>query len=463
MPKVNVFISYSHQDRDYLDKLKIFLHEKTCPLLNVWDDGEIPLGGEWNEVIKTHLNEARIVLLLISQNFLISDYIEKVELKTALERDKRKECSVIPIFTRHCNLDNYSWMQLQGLPKEMRFLSDAGADIDNQLSLIQKDINDLAALMLTNENISTSLANNDEKSANAKVIQELTSKRKIFLSVRDEPEARKKRQELIIQADAKVKYDDWPYEIIPGIKDVQEMDKMSAEERTERLALQLSDSLYSVHIVASENDLKEGTNKIQYDMAKGLHPAATNSVFRTVIWLLSADLLSKVDKDICQNPLFTGNDYGAFFDKIASLDVDKEKEIAERKKEFFPNKRVYMYYDFTADHDNELRIDLKTKMEEKNYCVRWNTFDEDCQKEIEDLEACDGAVVFYGAAQPKWFMVKQAKLLDMKNLRSRAICLDEPEIQKKFNRDVSKNEFVTIQGKANLDAGLSTFLERLQP
>jgi|SRR5947209_18772179 len=101
-------------------------------------------------------------------------------------------------------------------------------------------------------------------------------------------------------------------------------------------------------------------------------------------------------------------------------------------------------------------------MEEKNYCVRWNTMDEDGQKEVEDLGACDGAVVFYGSAQPKWFMVKQAKLLDMKNLRSRAICLDEPEIQKKLNRDVSKNEFVTIQGKANLDTGLNNFLERLQ-
>ena len=204
MPKVNVFISYSHRDKDYLAMLKTYLHEKTCPLLNVWDDGEIPVGGGWNDDIKTHLNSAQIILLLISQDFLISDYIGKVELKTALEKDSRKECRVIPIFTRHCNLDNYAQItSLQGLPKEMRFLGDVGADIDNQLSLIQKEINDIAASLLTAQNISTSLAANDEKSAAAKVIQALTTKRKIFLSVPDAPEARKKRAELIIQEQGK--------------------------------------------------------------------------------------------------------------------------------------------------------------------------------------------------------------------------------------------------------------------
>ncbi len=462
--KVNVFLSYSHKDEEYLQLMKTTLHPKFCPLLNVWDDSAIPLGGQWNNEIVTQLNNAQIILLLISQDFLLSKYIDNTELKTALERDKQKLCKVIPIFTRTCNLDNFEQITaLQGLPKNMHFLSDMGREIDNQLAQIQKDINEIASAFLTDQNIASSIEAADDKSEAAKTIQDLAGKRTIFLSVPDAPEARKKRMEFIIQADAKVKYEAWPYEIVPGIRDVQEIDKLSEEEQIKTFTTLLADSLYSIHIVTSETDLQAGINKLQYDLAKGLHPSSQSSVFRSIVWLLSADLMSKMDKVICQNPVITGNDFGAFFDKIASLDVDKEKEIADRKREFFPSKKLYMFYDFGADHDNDLRIDLKTALEEQNYSLRWNTPDDDGQKETEDLEACEGALVFYGAAQPKWFMVKQARLLDVKNLRSRAICLDEPDIQKKMARDVSKLEFVTIRGKAELTDGVHNFLQRLQP
>ncbi len=91
-----------------------------------------------------------------------------------------------------------------------------------------------------------------------------------------------------------------------------------------------------------------------------------------------------------------------------------------------------------------------------------NTPDENAKNEKEDLDSCHGAFVFYGGAGPKWFMVKQANLLQTKNLLSRGVCVDEPEIQTKCQRDVSIGEFVTIQGKENLDTGLETFLEALK-
>lgn len=440
MEKINLFISYAHEDAEYLAQLKKYLNEKFCPNVKVWDDGAIRSGVAWDDEIKKHLNQAQIVLFLISQDFLLSDYIEKVELKTAFEKHESKAGRVIPIFTRPCTLDNYPQLTaLQGMPKG-KFLAEMGKDVDAQYVQIQREINDIASAMLTDDNIAKCLAGNDEKSSRAGVIEDLRTLRKIFLSVPATKEARDKRRDFIIQADAKAKYEDWPYEIVPGLRDVPAIDAMNEADRLDYFAEQLGQSVYSIHLVAAENDLGQGMDGQQYRLANGLYKDPAKAMFRNIVWLLSPDLHGKIDKALCENPVVTGSDYGAFFEKIASLDVDKEKEIVERKKEFYPNKRVYLYYLFPTDHDNDLRIDLKTKIEEKNFCVRWNTPGEDSQKLKEDLEACEGAVIFYGAAGFEWFNVSQAKLLDVKHLRSRGVCIDEPEIEKKVKRDVSKNE-----------------------
>lgn len=96
--------------------------------------------------------------------------------------------------------------------------------------------------------------------------------------------------EFIIQADAKVKYEGRPCTIVPGARDVQEIAKFSEEERTKAFAGLLDDCIYSLHIAASENDLNEGTNKLQYDLAKGASPSSPGGVFRSIVWLSSADL-----------------------------------------------------------------------------------------------------------------------------------------------------------------------------
>ncbi|HET7896998.1 MAG TPA: toll/interleukin-1 receptor domain-containing protein, partial [Flavisolibacter sp.] len=347
LKKINLFISYAHEDAEDLQKLKEFLHGGTSPLLNIWDDGRIDAGTEWDQTIKQHLQNSQIILLLISQYFLNSSYIENTELKTAFENHAAGKCRVIPVFVKHCNLANYAQItKLQGLPRDMRFLSDMGREIDAELTKIQIEINEIASSLLTDINIAHSIDLQDEKSSNASRIEELKNKRKIFLSLPATPEAWKKRSELIIQADGERNYNDWPYEIVPGVKEAQALEKMAEAERNEALASLVQESLYSIHIVQTENDLKEGTGEAQYALAKGWHPENVKPVFRSILWLLSADLRSKLDKEFCMNTLFTGNDYGELFAKIASLDLERDKEIVELKKEFLPSKKVYMYYDF---------------------------------------------------------------------------------------------------------------------
>jgi hypothetical protein len=97
MPR-NVFISYAREDASYCDTLLRYLKFLEIKgLITVWHDGVIVPGSGWDVEIKKHVNEAEIILLLVSNDFLISDYINKVELKQALALRNGKRARVIPI------------------------------------------------------------------------------------------------------------------------------------------------------------------------------------------------------------------------------------------------------------------------------------------------------------------------------------------------------------------------------
>jgi formylglycine-generating enzyme required for sulfatase activity len=100
---LNTFIIYAREDKDALLELK----KQLIPLersrqIAVWYDGEIVPGDEWKKRIKTQLETADIILLLLSSDFFASDYIEKEELRAALARHERAEAVVAPVIVRHC-------------------------------------------------------------------------------------------------------------------------------------------------------------------------------------------------------------------------------------------------------------------------------------------------------------------------------------------------------------------------
>ena len=115
---LNVFISYSHKDKNHclslLEYLKLFEKEG---LINVWWDGEIIPGTEWDIEIKNHVDEADIIILLTSNAFLVSDYIDRVELKEAIERHIANISRVIPIIVKPCAWYKSPLGKLQALPE----------------------------------------------------------------------------------------------------------------------------------------------------------------------------------------------------------------------------------------------------------------------------------------------------------------------------------------------------------
>jgi len=118
MPKkLNIFLSYSHEDEDMktqLDRNLIML--RRSDKINVWQDRQIMPGMEWDDTIARELASADIILLLISVDFNNSQYIWDKELKVAMERHERKEARVIPVILRTCEWSEMPYAKLQALP-----------------------------------------------------------------------------------------------------------------------------------------------------------------------------------------------------------------------------------------------------------------------------------------------------------------------------------------------------------
>ena len=98
---VKIFFCYAREDEPLLNTLKTHLSPlKRKGLIDLWYDREIKAGTQWEKEIDKHLNEANIILLLVSPDFMNSDYCYGIEMQRALERDQRGEARVIPIILR---------------------------------------------------------------------------------------------------------------------------------------------------------------------------------------------------------------------------------------------------------------------------------------------------------------------------------------------------------------------------
>ncbi len=110
---MEVFFSYAHED----EKLQAALikHLTLLPIES-WHDRQITAGEEWRSAIDTHLKSAQIILLLISSDFLASEYCRDIELQLALQRHEKGEARVIPIILRPVDWHDADFGKLAALP-----------------------------------------------------------------------------------------------------------------------------------------------------------------------------------------------------------------------------------------------------------------------------------------------------------------------------------------------------------
>ena len=121
MSTIEVFYSYSHRDEALRDELENHLALlKRQGVIRDWHDRRITAGSEWSGKIDDYLNSAGVILLLVSADFLASDYCYDLEMKRAMERHERGEAVVIPIILRAVDWHSAPFGKLQALPKDGR-------------------------------------------------------------------------------------------------------------------------------------------------------------------------------------------------------------------------------------------------------------------------------------------------------------------------------------------------------
>ncbi len=114
---LEVFISYSHRDKGLRGELEKHLANlKRQQLITSWYDGDIIPGTEWQQEIVQHLNSAQLILLLVSADFMDSDFCYSIEMEQAIARHDADQARVIPILLRPTDWKGAPFEKLQALP-----------------------------------------------------------------------------------------------------------------------------------------------------------------------------------------------------------------------------------------------------------------------------------------------------------------------------------------------------------
>src|SRR5450755_3291043 len=118
---VTVFLAYAHEDELLCSELEKHLSLlQRQGLLSTWQDRRIRAGTDWAQEIDKHSSSASIILLLVSSDFLASDYCYGVEMQRALERHQAGQTQVIPVLLRSVDWKGAPFQHLQGLPTDAR-------------------------------------------------------------------------------------------------------------------------------------------------------------------------------------------------------------------------------------------------------------------------------------------------------------------------------------------------------
>jgi len=117
---VEIFVSYAHEDEKLFEELKKQLENlRRQKLIDTWHDRKIVPSQNWSNEIDDHINSAKIILLLISPDFMASDYCYEVEMTRAIERHESDEdkAHVVPIILRPVDWQGAPFSSIQALPK----------------------------------------------------------------------------------------------------------------------------------------------------------------------------------------------------------------------------------------------------------------------------------------------------------------------------------------------------------
>lgn len=151
---IKLFYSYAYERRD--ERLRNELEKHLSSLRNQgyisdWHNRQIVAGKEWAREVDEHLNTANIILLLVSPDFMASDYCNDVEVKRAMERHEAREARVIPIILRPVDWHDAPFGKLQALPGNGKSVS-SWQNTDEALYHVAQEIRKAIELLPAEKN-----------------------------------------------------------------------------------------------------------------------------------------------------------------------------------------------------------------------------------------------------------------------------------------------------------------------
>jgi hypothetical protein len=143
VPPIRVFLSYSHVDEAWKDRLSGHLAVLTEEgVLDVWDDRRIGAGATWEAEIRAAMDAAEVAILLISKDFLTSRFVRDSEVPHLLQRRAEEGLRVIPVIVHPCLWKEAAWLAaLQVRPRNGTPLAALrGSRVDKELVALAKDV-----------------------------------------------------------------------------------------------------------------------------------------------------------------------------------------------------------------------------------------------------------------------------------------------------------------------------------
>lgn len=147
-PMLRIFVSYSHKDHALKEQfdvnLKVLANQKK---IIPWTDSRLAGGEDWNQEIENALKAADIILFLVSNHFLASDYVRDKEMPLAMKRAEAKEAVVVPVILKDCSWQDEAWQKYNALPVPPNPVAESG-DVEKAFFAVEKGLREVIKRML---------------------------------------------------------------------------------------------------------------------------------------------------------------------------------------------------------------------------------------------------------------------------------------------------------------------------
>ena len=121
------FVAYSKADSSTVERLMVHLKGLEYEgegLIEIWHDGQIAPGDEWDSKIRAELSAADVIIFCVSADLLATSYVQRVEIPKAIARQKQGKATVIPVIFKNCDWQNHALGKFQAIPAKGRSVQD---------------------------------------------------------------------------------------------------------------------------------------------------------------------------------------------------------------------------------------------------------------------------------------------------------------------------------------------------